>query len=105
MVAADPCPAHLRVNFAGRGLCAGRAAEFVARRDKRAIILIAQRLPPDCGLISTMYDELIALAHTDKAEEAKAIVETCMIEAMAELFPAVPVEVECAVCQNWGGKK
>ena len=72
---------------------------------KRAIILIAQRLPPGCGLISTVHDELIALAPTDKAEEAKATVESCMIEAMAELFPAVPVEVECAVCQNWGEKK
>lgn len=71
---------------------------------KRAIILIAQRLPQGCGLISTVHDELIALAPTDKAEEAKAMVETCMIEAMAELFPAVPVEVECAVCQNWSEK-
>ena len=72
---------------------------------KRAIILIAQRLPPGSGLISTVHDELIALAPTDRAEEVKAAVETCMIEAMASLFPAVPVEVECAVCQNWGEKK
>ena len=72
---------------------------------KRAIILIAQRLPPGCGLISTVHDELIALAPADAAAQAKAVIEATMIEAMSALFPTVPVEVECAVCQNWGEKK
>ena len=72
---------------------------------KRAIILIAQRLPPGCGLISTVHDELIALAPVALADQAKAIVEGSMKEAMADLFPTVPVEVECAVCRTWGEKK
>ena len=72
---------------------------------KRAIILIAQRLQPGCGLISTVHDELIALAPTDAAAQVKAVVQSTMIEAMAALFPSVPVEVECSVCQNWGEKK
>jgi DNA polymerase-1 len=72
---------------------------------KRAIILIAQRLPPGCGLISTVHDELIALVPAAAAAQAKEIIEATMIEAMAALFPTVPVEVECAVCQNWGEKK
>jgi DNA polymerase-1 len=71
---------------------------------KRAIILIAQRLPPGSGLISTVHDELIALAPTETAAQVKMIVESCMIEAMDSLFPAVPVEVECGVCQNWSEK-
>ena len=72
---------------------------------KRAIILIAQRLPPGCGLISTVHDELIALAPAELAKQAKAIVEGSMKEAMTALFPTVPVEVECAVCRTWGEKK
>lgn len=51
-----------------------------------------------------MHDELTALAPPERAEEVKANFETCMIEAMAELFPAVPVAVECGICQNWSEK-
>ncbi|HMO51214.1 MAG TPA: DNA polymerase [Kiritimatiellia bacterium] len=71
---------------------------------KKAVILIAQRLPPDCGLVSTVHDELIALAPADKAEQAKQILVASMIEAMSALFPTVPVEVEAAIGQNWGAK-
>ena len=51
---------------------------------------IAQRLPPECGLISTVHDELIALAPIESAEQARAIVEDSMKEAMSALFPIPP---------------
>lgn len=67
--------------------------------------LCRQRLPSGTGLISTVHDELIALAPADAAAQVKAIVESSMIQAMSALFPAVSVEAVCAVCQNWGEKK
>lgn len=72
---------------------------------KRAIILISQRLPSNCGLISTVHDELIAIAPTEKADQVKQIIEVSMIDAMASLFPTVSIEVETAIGNNWGAKK
>ena len=44
-------------------------------------------------------------ARQEPGKIGTGVIEACKIEAMAALFPAVPVEVECAVCQNWGEKK
>lgn len=71
---------------------------------KRAIILIAQKLPADCNLISTIHDELIVLAPTGKASQVKSVVESAMKQAMTSLFPTVPVEVEATIGNSWGAK-
>lgn len=71
---------------------------------KKAILLVAKRLPQGTRVISTVHDELIIETPEDVASETLTTVQTAMIEAMVALFPAVPVEVEAKVCKSWGEK-
>lgn len=71
---------------------------------KRAIVLLAQRLPEGSRLVSTVHDEVIVETPEAGAEEVAALVAATMREAMEELFPEVPIEVEGGVCNHWGGK-
>jgi DNA polymerase-1 len=71
---------------------------------KQAIIRIAQLLPPEARLISTVHDEVLVEAPEAIANEVLNLVQTTMIEAMATLFPQVPIEVEAGSCSNWGEK-
>ena len=67
-------------------------------------MLLAQRLPPEARLISTVHDEVLVEAPEAMAGQVRVIVQSTMIEAMAALFPQVPIEVEAGVCSNWGEK-
>lgn len=71
---------------------------------KQAIVLVASRLPDGAQIISTVHDELIVEAQESIAEQVRGILESTMREAMADLFPQVPIEVEAKVCQSWGEK-
>ena len=71
---------------------------------KRALVMLAERLPAEARLISTVHDEVLVEAPEAMAEQVRLIVQTTMVEAMAELFPQVPIEVEAGVCENWGEK-
>ena len=71
---------------------------------KRALVMLAERLPAEARLISTVHDEVLVEAPEAMAEQVRLIVQTTMIEAMAELFPQVPIEVEAGVCEHWGEK-
>ena len=71
---------------------------------KRAIILLASRLPDEAKIISTVHDELILEAENAFANQVKETLESSMREAMADLFPQVPIEVEAKVCLSWGDK-
>jgi DNA polymerase-1 len=71
---------------------------------KRAITLVASRLPEGAMLVSTVHDELIVECPEVLAQECKEVVTGAMVEAMAALFPEVPVEVEASVCTSWAGK-
>jgi DNA polymerase I-like protein with 3'-5' exonuclease and polymerase domains len=71
---------------------------------KQAIVALAQRLPEGARIISTVHDELIIEAGLADADAVRQIVETAMVEAMSELFPQVPVEVEAKVCNAWDEK-
>jgi DNA polymerase I-like protein with 3'-5' exonuclease and polymerase domains len=71
---------------------------------KLAMVDLAKRLPEGAGIVSTVHDELIVEASENKADEVKCLVVSCMAEAMAKLFPGLPVEVEAKVCENWGEK-
>ena len=55
-------------------------------------------------LVSTVHDELIVECPEVLAQECKEVVTGAMVEAMAALFPEVPVEVEASVCTSWGEK-
>ena len=71
---------------------------------KRAIILVAQRIPEGAHLVATVHDELVVECREEDAEAVKEIVTKSMTEAMEDIFPEVPVEVEANICSNWGEK-
>jgi DNA polymerase-1 len=71
---------------------------------KRAITLVASRLPEGAMLVSTVHDELIVECPEASALECREVVTGAMVEAMAALFPEVPVEVEASICTSWAGK-
>ena len=71
---------------------------------KQALVLIAQRLPDGARLISTVHDEVLVEAPESIAEQVCELVRSSMIEAMAALFPQVPIEVEAGSCSHWGEK-
>lgn len=71
---------------------------------KQALVLLAQRLPTEARLISTVHDEVLVEVPEAMANEVCDLVQATMIEAMAALFPQVPIEVEAGACANWGEK-
>jgi DNA polymerase-1 len=71
---------------------------------KNALILIDQRLPKSACIVSTVHDEVVVECHEDTAEQCREIITTAMVEAMAALFPEVPVEVEANICNTWAEK-
>lgn len=71
---------------------------------KRALVKLAATLPAAARIVSTVHDEIIVETPTEEAEPVRQMVESVMVEAMAALFPQVPVEVEANVCASWGEK-
>lgn len=71
---------------------------------KQAIILVCQCIPQGARVVSTVHDELIIECPDGLSNRCRAIVSAAMEEAMAGLYPEVPIEVEANVCQNWGEK-
>jgi DNA polymerase I-like protein with 3'-5' exonuclease and polymerase domains len=71
---------------------------------KLAMVELAQELPSGAGIVSTVHDELIVEVPEDRAEETKLLVEKCMLRAVEQLFPGLPVAAEVKVCNNWGEK-
>jgi len=71
---------------------------------KKAILLVASRLPYGAGIVSTVHDELIVETPSEQAEAVNTIVHDAMVEAMAAIFPQVPIVVDCKACQTWGEK-
>lgn len=72
---------------------------------KEALVALAERLPAGARILSTVHDEVIVEAPEAAAEMVLDLVIETMREAMAALFPEVPIEVEGTICCNWGGKK
>ena len=71
---------------------------------KQALIDLSARLPEGAKIISTVHDEIIVECDEAQAESVRGILQSTMREAMAVLFPEVPIEVEAGVCRNWGDK-
>jgi DNA polymerase-1 len=71
---------------------------------KQALLLIDRRLPQSARIVSTIHDEVVVECHEDAAEQCREIITTAMVEAMAALFPEVPVEVEANICNTWAEK-
>lgn len=71
---------------------------------KRAIELLSCRLPEGVQIVATVHDELVVEAAETIAESIRDIMVQTMCEAMEEIYPEVPIEVEAHVCDNWGEK-
>ena len=71
---------------------------------KHALVLIHERLPKSARIVSTVHDEVVVECREESAAECREIITTAMVEAMAALFPEVPVEVETNVCTTWAEK-
>jgi DNA polymerase-1 len=71
---------------------------------KHALILIHERLPKSARIVSTVHDEVVVECREESAAECREIITTAMVEAMAALFPEVPVEVEANICTTWAEK-
>jgi DNA polymerase-1 len=71
---------------------------------KRAITLVASRLPEGAALVSTVHDELVVECREQDADAVRSILNESMTEAMAALFPEVAIEVETTPCDTWAEK-
>jgi len=71
---------------------------------KHALVLIDQRLPESAHIVSTVHDEVVVECPESTAEQCREIIRTAMVEAMAALFPEVPVIVEANICTTWAEK-
>lgn len=72
---------------------------------KHALVLLAEHLPAGAAIISTVHDEIIVRCAEADADAVKTIMETAMREAMAELYPEVPIVVEAHNGNTWASAK
>ena len=72
----------------------GTAADIL----KRAMITLAQQLPPTAPMILTVHDELLLEAPRDDADAVAELVRNTMFEA-ADL--RVPLTVDVGIGENW----
>ena len=79
----------------------GTAADII----KRALAdLPAQLNATKAQIVACIHDEIILEVAADQAESAKATLERVMVEAGRHYLPDVPVAVEAAIADSWGGK-
>ena len=68
------------------------------------MVNLAGQLPAGVQMIATVHDELVVLASKAVAERVRELVVSTMIEAMGDILPEVPIEVEAKLCSHWGEK-
>src|SRR5204862_58634 len=70
---------------------------------KRALVLLWERRGkrPGAEVVLAVHDEVVIEVPETEAEQARAWVTSCMVEAMAPLINPVPVEVEAKVGRTW----
>ena len=55
-------------------------------------------------LVSTVHDELVVECWEQDADGVRSILSESMTEAMAALFPEVPIQAEAFLCNTWADK-
>ena len=79
----------------------GTAADVI----KRALVELTVDLArTGAQIVACIHDEIVLEVAADQAESAKAILEQVMVEAGRHYLPDVPVAVEAAIADSWGGK-
>jgi DNA polymerase I-like protein with 3'-5' exonuclease and polymerase domains len=71
---------------------------------KYAIVLLSERLPGDARIVSTVHDELVVECPEQDAEAVRTLMIDTMTEAMSDLFPEIPIEVEASIGKSWAEK-
>ncbi len=71
---------------------------------KYAIVLLSERLPEDARIVSTVHDELVVECPEQDAEAIRTLMIDTMTEAMSDLFPEIPIEVEASIGKSWAEK-
>lgn len=71
---------------------------------KLALVELADKLPANSRIISTVHDEIIIETPESDAANVKELVCATMIGKMAGIFPEAPIEVEAKICASWGEK-
>ena len=75
----------------------GSAAEGL----KEALALLVNSIKETWKLVAIVHDEILLEVPTDDAEEAKEVLENCMIEGMKKIIKDIPVIVETSISNNW----
>ena len=69
---------------------------------KLALALLHPRLRDLGGsIVNIIHDEVVADVPPDRADEARALVESCMVEGMSEVVHNVPIVVEADIRATW----
>lgn len=75
----------------------GSAAEGL----KEALALLVNSIKETWKLVAIVHDEILLEVPTDDSEEAKEVLENCMIEGMKKIIKDIPVIVETSISNNW----
>ena len=75
----------------------GSAAEGL----KEALALLVERMKDTWKLVAVVHDEILLEVPEDEAEEAKNILESCMIEGMQTIVKDIPIVVDSTISNNW----
>lgn len=75
----------------------GSAAEGL----KEALALLVENLKDTWRLVVIVHDEILLEVPEDDAEEAKEVLENCMIIGMKNIIKEIPVVVDSSIGNNW----
>lgn len=75
----------------------GSAAEGL----KEALALLVERLKDSWKLVAVVHDEILLEVPEYESEEAKNILESCMIEGMKTIVEDIPIIIDSSISNNW----
>lgn len=75
----------------------GSAAEGL----KEALALLVERIKKSWRLVAVLHDEILLEVPEDEAEEAKIILESCMVGGMRTIVKDIPIIVDTSISNNW----
>lgn len=75
----------------------GSAAEGL----KEALALLVERIKKSWRLVAVVHDEILLEVPEDEAEEAKIILESCMVGGMRTIVKDIPIIVDTSISNNW----
>lgn len=75
----------------------GSAAEGL----KEALALLVEKMKDSWRLVAVVHDEILLEVPEGETEEAKDILESCMVEGMKTIVKDIPVIVDSSASNNW----